>query len=81
MMTQIATLREWAPEVQCDRVFLPFSAGHFFVVPPGAALQVCVEDQQLLHPHRGLEHVFDRCLLSEKTVCEQQALVVVLLPL
>ena len=32
-------------------------AGHLLAVPPGPALQVHLQDQQLRDPHRGLEHV------------------------
>lgn len=44
----------------CERL-IPALTGHLLPVPPGPALQVRVQDQQLLHPHRRLEHVPHRC--------------------
>ena len=41
------------------KVFLLLT-GHFHIVSPESALQVCFQDQQLSHTHCGLEHVSHR---------------------
>jgi len=37
-----------------------FAAGHLHSLSPESAIQVCVQDVQLLHSHCWLEHVLDR---------------------
>ena len=47
-----------------NRALPVLPAGYLQSVPPGPQLQVCVQDQHLLHPHRGVEHVPHRCAVS-----------------